>query len=113
MWRKGGRWWAAMGGVVEGGARGMILCLSPASASALCLSYYRNLFFRKPGRRECFQSGEYQELTRQTRYSCPQEKTDNPEHLSQSLPFVYLSLLVAAIKDVWRKGHEIRKMGQN
>ena len=57
----------------------------------LCLSYYRNLVSRKPGRRECFQLGECQKLTRPTRYLCPQEKAGDPGHLLQPLPFVYLS----------------------
>ena len=86
-------------GVVEGGGAWN----DPVSVSSFCLCsvslLLSKLTFRKPGRRECFQSGEYQELTRPTRYSCPQEKTGNPGTLSQSLPFVDLSLWVAANKD--------------
>jgi len=77
--------------------------MAPTFASAMSLLLSK-LGLQKAGTAGMFSAGEYQKLTRQTSYFCPQEEVGDPGHLLQSLPFVSLA---SAHMDVWRKWHEM------
>ena len=107
--------WVVGGGGAEGGYFNL-LCVSTSGFCPCSVSLLSSkLIFRKPGRRECFQLGEYQELTRPATVFLPPGE-DRQSWAPCTVSALCISLAVGHSQEGFpekKTWNEIRKRGPN